>query len=235
MIDLEQLKFFSTQEHPCSYLPGETAKTIFLDPSQAIEQVLYSSLLQLGFRRSGENIYRPHCADCQQCISVRVPAKEFKANRQQRRVIKKNQDLTVTSLNTIDTDECYRLFEKYINLRHTDGDMYPTCQQDYQSFLCTDNAVAQYYGFYLDDQLLAVAISDNLVQGLSAVYSFFDPDYDNRSLGTYMILWQISECVTLNLNALYLGYWIKKCQKMSYKSKFRPLELYINKQWLRMS
>jgi leucyl-tRNA---protein transferase len=235
MINLEQLKFFSTQEHPCSYLPDETAQTLFLDPNQAVEQVLYSSLLQLGFRRSGDNIYRPHCAMCQQCISVRIPVKEFNPSRQQKRVIKKNLDLRVEILDTIDTEQCYQLFEKYINLRHADGDMYPTNRQDYQSFLCSKTPVVQYYGFYLDNQLLAVAISDKLAQGLSAVYSFFDPDYDSRSLGTYMILWQISECESLNLGALYLGYWIKNCQKMSYKSKFRPVELYINSRWIRMS
>ncbi|MCR8921832.1 arginyltransferase [Dasania sp. GY-MA-18] len=235
LINLEQLKFYSTREHPCSYLPQELATTLFLDPEQKVEQPLYSALSDFGFRRSGNNIYRPHCASCQQCISIRIPCQSFCPSRQQRRIHKRNADLQCQEVSSIDNDECYALFEKYINLRHADGDMYPTSRPDYVNFLCTPNNYSRYFTFRLKEQLIAVALADQLEQGLSAVYSFFDPDHDKRSLGTYMILWQLEECSRLGLHALYLGYWIKNCQKMRYKSAFRPLELYINQQWLQLN
>ena len=235
MIDLNTIKFFATDEHPCSYLDDQQAKTIFLDPEQPTDPGLYSTLLDLGFRRSGSHIYRPHCNQCQQCISVRIPVEAFKYSKSQKRILKANSAVRVEPLATIDNEACYQLFERYINVRHRDGDMYPTSLKDYRQFLCGSESYLVNYGFYLEDQLIAVAISDKLDQGLSAVYSFFDPDFEHLSLGNYMILWQIEECKRLALPALYLGYWIKNCQKMSYKSKFRPLEVFVNQRWLRMS
>ena len=235
MIDLSTIKFFATDEHPCSYLDDQLAKTIFLDPQQPNDEALYSALLDLGFRRSGKHIYRPHCGKCQQCISVRIPVDDFKYSRSQKRITKANADLAVRQLASIDTEECYLLFEKYISLRHKDGDMHPTSPEDYRNFLCGDESYAVNYGFYLNERLIAVAISDKMPQGLSAVYSYFDPEYESRSLGNFMILWQIEACLRQQLPALYLGYWIKNCQKMSYKSKFRPLEVFVNQRWLRMN
>ncbi|WP_019530108.1 arginyltransferase [Dasania marina] len=234
LINLDQLKFYRTSEHPCSYLDNEMATTLFLDPQQPVDKTLHSALSEYGFRRSGDNIYRPHCAACQQCISARIPCLLFKPSRQQRRISKRNADLQCQEVASIDNDECYALFEKYINLRHADGDMYPTSRPDYINFLCSKNSYSRYFSLRLQGKLIAVALADQLEQGLSAVYSFFDPDHDKRSLGTYMILWQLQESQRLKLHALYLGYWIKNCQKMRYKSSFRPLELYINQQWLQL-
>jgi arginyl-tRNA--protein-N-Asp/Glu arginylyltransferase len=129
-------------------------------------------------------------------------------------------------------EEHYALYERYINARHADGDMYPPSVEQYASFLTSDWSKTSFIEFRLHEKLLAVAVCDELEGGLSAVYTFYDPDYEKRSLGTYAVLWQIEESRRRQLPSLYLGYWIRDCQKMSYKIAFRPIELLINGEWL---
>lgn len=232
---ISNLKVYSTQPHPCSYLANKEATTLFIDPQLEVNQALYSRLADMGFRRSGQHIYRPHCQDCNACISVRVPVESFKHKRQHRRIWQKNQDLTVEKIDSIENDEYYQLYAHYINLRHADGDMYPPSFDEYQSFLCNKHQVSHYYRFTKGDEVLAVAATDQMDQGLSAIYTFFNPDYKTRSLGVYAILWQIEEVRRLNQEALYLGYWIKACQKMNYKIDYRPVELLVNDHWLALT
>lgn len=225
------LKFFSTPPHSCSYLADEQAITLFADPEASITNATYHQLSMYGFRRSGNYIYKPQCPACHACVSVRVPVNAFKANRQQQRVWKKNQDLTVRKVNAAYVQAHYDLYARYISLRHADGDMYPPSVAQYVSFLFADWSETWLYEFYHDDKLLAVAVCDGLKNGLSAVYTFYDVAAEQRSLGTYAVLWQIAEAQKMELGFVYLGYWVKHSRKMAYKTNFQPLEALIDQLW----
>ncbi|HIZ50439.1 MAG TPA: arginyltransferase [Candidatus Pseudomonas excrementavium] len=235
MTDLAHLKFYATQPHPCSYLPEEQAVTLFLDPQQPIQPDTYSQLSELGFRRSGEHLYRPHCAQCRACVPARIPAADFVPNKQQLRIHKRNRDLQVTTRRPVMNEEIYQLYSRYIIARHSDGDMFPPSREQFQSFLVSEDAFCEFNEFRLDGRLLAVAVTDRLNNGLSAVYTFFDPDQSRRSLGRYAILWQIEQARRSGLPAVYLGYWIRNCRKMNYKTEYRPLEMLINQRWIRVN
>ncbi|MDH1619694.1 arginyltransferase [Pseudomonas sp. zfem001] len=231
MTELARLKFYATQPHPCSYLPEEQATTLFLDPSQPMDVQVYAELSELGFRRSGDHLYRPHCQQCTACIPARIPSARFTANRQQRRIIKRNQDIVVRCVRPVFTEEYYALYVRYIEQRHADGDMYPPSREQFSTFLIRDLPFSRFYEFRLQDKLLAIAVTDVLPNGLSAVYTFYDPAEERRSLGRFAILWQIGETSRLGLEAVYLGYWIKNCRKMNYKTQYRPIELFVNQRW----
>lgn len=231
MTEQSEIKFYSTLPHPCSYLEERQAVTIFMDPDQTLDRSQATILSRHGFRRSGSHIYRPNCPTCQACIPVRIPVEMFIPKRSFRRVIKRNSDLEVNWVETIDNDESFELYAHYINTRHSDGDMYPATRQQYQQFLVEGLSNTKYVSFRVNDKLVAVAVMDQLDDGFSAVYTFFKPEMAERSLGRLAILWQIEHCKQANLPYLYLGYWIKNCDKMNYKTQFRPLELYIEDRW----
>ena len=235
MTELAHLKFYATQPHPCSYLPDEQATTLFLDPSQPMDVEVYAQLSTLGFRRSGDHLYRPHCQSCQACIPARIPVDQFTPTRQQRKILNRNADLNVQAVTPCFTEEYYDLYLRYIETRHADGDMYPPSREQFSTFLVSELAFSRFIEFRLDRQLLAIAVTDVLPNGLSAVYTFFDPACEQRSLGRFAILWQISEAARQGLHALYLGYWIKNCRKMSYKTQYRPIELLVNQRWTAIS
>lgn len=228
---LRDLKVYTTYPHSCSYLDDQEATTLFVDPRQEVDQTLYSNLSVLGFRRSGNHLYRPHCANCEACIPARIDVNSFAPNRTQSRALKRNSDLEVELSADIRDQAAFDLYRRYIEQRHADGDMYPPDREQYQSFL--DNAweCTRYYRFYAQGQLIAISVVDELLDGLSAIYTFFDPDMQARSLGRYAILWQIERARELKLDHLYLGYWIKNCRKMAYKSEYRPLQVYLNGRW----
>ena len=228
---LRDLKVYTTSPHRCSYLEQEEATTLFIDPRQPVDQVLYTNLSLLGFRRSGNHIYRPHCAHCNACIPARIPVAQFQPNRSQRRSWRRNSDLSVREAGHIRDDECYALYERYIRERHADGDMYPPDREQYESFLSNAWDCTRYYQFRENDRLLAVAVVDEMLDGLSAIYTFFDPDAADRGLGRYAILWQIETARARDLPHVYLGYWIRNCRKMAYKAEYRPLELYRENRW----
>lgn len=232
MTSLSELKFFMTPEHECSYLPDEQAITLFADPLTTIDTALYSSLSAVGFRRSGSHIYRPYCENCSACIPVRIPAAEFTHKRRHQRVWKKNRNVTVSNKPPLLTDEYFELYDRYIKQRHADGDMYPAEPKQFQSFLVDGREEAVFYEFREDGKLLAVAVADILLDGISAIYTFFDPDDRERSLGVFAVLWLIQETRRLSLDHLYLGYWIKDCQKMNYKTDYKPIEFYVNNHWV---
>ncbi len=232
MTDLSAVKFFVTPLHKCSYLPRQDAITLFADPKVDLDRGLYSDLSELGFRRSGNYLYRPHCKQCSACIPVRIPVDEFKPSRKQRRVLRKNADLTIKKLPAVYNEEHYQLYAKYISQKHSDGDMYPPSPDQYESFLLSEWGNTFFYEFRHQDKLLAVAVCDIMINGLSAVYTFYDPEETRRSLGIMGVLWQIQEARAMGLKAVYLGYWIKECQKMSYKTEYRPIEMFINNSWV---
>lgn len=235
MTVLSNLKVFATHPHECSYLPAEQATTLFVDPAAHVDINLYSQLSELGFRRSGPHLYRPHCAGCDACIPARIPVEPFKPNRQQRRIWQRNQDLRVEDRTELSSDEFYDLYARYIEGRHRDGDMYPPTRQQFDSFLTREWDVTHYYCFYADERLIAVAVVDVIEAGLSAIYTFFDPELTARSLGVYAVLWQIEQARRLGLSSVYLGYWIKQCRKMAYKINYRPVELLISGRWIALS
>jgi leucyl-tRNA---protein transferase len=228
---LRDLKVYTTYPHSCSYLEDKEATTLFVDPRTQVDSKLYSQLSLMGFRRSGSHIYRPHCSQCNACVPTRIVVDQFQPRRSQKRAWKHNQDLEVRAVESIATDEYFDLYRSYIESRHQDGDMYPPLRDQYESFLSDEWGVTQYHRIELKGQLLGIAVVDRLADGLSAIYTFFDPEQQHRSLGIYAILWQIEQARELGLPYVYLGYWIKQCQKMAYKIQFRPLELYVNGRW----
>ena len=235
MTILSTLKVFATHPHTCSYLPEQQATTLFIDPAAPIDGPAYSQLSEMGFRRSGPHLYRPHCARCNACVPARVPVDRFHPNRQQRRIWQRNNDLTVIDRTVLNGEEYYDLYARYIEGRHRDGDMYPPTPQQFESFLTQEWDLTHYYCFYQDTRLLAVAVVDVMDNGLSAIYTFYDPEITNRSLGVYAVLWQIHRARELGLPSVYLGYWIKQCRKMSYKINYRPIELLVNGRWVTLT
>lgn len=233
MSNLQTLKFYCTPAHRCSYLPERQAVTLFLDPKTEVSADVYASLTTAGFRRSGDFVYRPHCGSCHACIPVRVLARQFRPDRTQRRCLQRNADITVHSVPARYTPEYYSLYERYIEVRHRDGDMYPPTRNQFRSFLLCSWANSRFYEFRLDGRLLAVAVVDHIDSGMSAVYTFYDPAEEDRSLGRYVILWQIQETCRLGMNHVYLGYWIRQCRKMSYKREYQPLEYFDGQNWMR--
>lgn len=228
---MKTLQLYLAQEHPCSYLPGLSARPVFIDPKVAVTAPLYSKLIEQGFRRSSTHIYRPHCGPCSACVSVRIPVQDFTPSPSQQKIIRRNQDLSVHAADSQFSEEYYALYQRYIEQRHADGDMYPASIEQFKSFLTSDLDFVRFYEFRLNKQLLAVAVTDVLPTGLSAMYTFFDPDDKRRSLGRYAILWQIQESLRLDLPYVYLGYWVKNCQKMSYKTQYQPLQGFIDHRW----
>jgi leucyl-tRNA---protein transferase len=226
------LKLFATQEHPCSYLAGAKARTLFVDPDALIGTDTYSLLTDAGFRRSGAHFYRPHCSQCDACISVRIPVQDYVLKRRDKRCLARNQDLRLELTQTGQTDAHYALYARYISDRHSDGDMYPPSREQYTEFLAKNLGFTQYFNLYQGSELVAVAVSDRLHQGLSAIYTYFAPELAERSLGRYAILLQLAEAKALGLPFVYLGYWIEACPKMRYKTDFRPLQMRIEQQWM---
>lgn len=229
---ISSVRLFRTSPHPCSYKVSEEAATVFVDPDLVIDKHLNSRLSELGYRRSGAHLYRPDCDYCQACISCRIPVIDFEFSRSQKRVLKRNRDLRVVEESDLTADDAYELYSRYINSRHADGDMYPATEEQFEAFIKTKTVDTRFYLYYDRDHLVAVSVIDQLEQGLSAVYTFFDPDEQRRSLGKFAILWQIEKCQDLQQPYLFLGYWIKGCSKMQYKSEFRPLEMLLEGRWV---
>ncbi len=227
----QSLRFFITKPHTCSYLVGRQASNAVADPALTKTQPLYSALAANGFRRNGEFIYKPHCRQCNECIAVRLPVQDFVLSRSQKRVLKKNNDLSVQVSSTDFQPKHFALYQQYLSARHEDGGMdNPTIEQ-YQQFLWSPWSTTKLIEFKLADQLMMVAVIDELDQALSAVYTFFKPNEPKRSLGKFAILWLAQKAQTDSLSWLYLGYWIADCGKMNYKSQYQPLEYFIDGQW----
>ena len=233
---LNELQYYITPPHDCSYLENKSSRMVFLDPAHKIDVVTLSELSRVGFRRSGDFTYRPECHLCRQCLSSRVPVAEFIMNSSQKKAYKKNQDLRYTITSTVyANDQHYELYERYIIARHSDGDMYPPSREQFDKFLvqsCTDSFFIE---FWLDQKLIAVSTCDQLDDGISAVYTFFDPEESHRSLGTFAVLQQIEYAKQIGLQYVYLGYWVPHSKKMNYKSQYIPLELLLDGQWRKLN
>ena len=229
-----QLRQFSTTPHRCSYLPAMEASTLFIDPEAKIDKKTYSFLSERGYRRSGNFLYKPDCLNCQACISLRIPVAEYQLSRSEKRILRKNSDLSIFPVEHIFSEQFYNLYDQYICARHYDGDMYPPSEEQYYNFLNNGFGTSEFMAFTQGSALKAVAVIDRLENGLSAIYTFYDPAEEKRSLGSFAILWQIEYARQLGLDYVYLGYWVKNCAKMNYKTRFRPAEVLVNQRWMRL-
>jgi leucyl-tRNA---protein transferase len=229
-----RLQFYLTASYPCSYLPQRSARSQVAAPGSLIDTGIYSELVRLGFRRSGQHVYRPRCDACQACVATRLPVAEFRPSRAQRRCLSRNADLDMRLLPLVFEEAHYRLYRRYQSARHAGGGMDQDDREQFRGFLLQSRVDSVLAEFSLDGTVVMVALVDKLIDGLSAVYTFFDPDLDKRSLGTFGVLSQIQLARDIGLPYVYLGYWIEECGKMAYKRGYRPLEGLVGGRWQRL-
>lgn len=218
-------RFYRSMPSPCPYIPGQIERKLFtrLDGGGAAE--LNATLTRAGFRRSHDIVYRPVCPACQACVPVRIPTAQFQPNRTQKRILKRNADLTLVERPAIASEEQYHLFSAYQRGRHADGDMARMSFLDFRAMIQDGSADSRVLELRDSrDGLIGAMLVDTLADGLSAVYSFFDPAAHRRSLGTYIVLAALNLLHRQQHPFLYLGYWIARSRKMAYKSRFHPLQ-----------
>jgi len=227
--------FFTTAPLPCPYLSGRLERKIVTELSGPDAEGLHESLSRAGFRRSHSIAYTPACPGCNACVPVRIVVDDFTPNRTMRKVLRANADLTASPQPPRSTAEQFRLFARYQESRHTGGDMALMGFYDYRSMIEDTPIETNVVEFRTADSTLRAAVlTDRVSDGLSAVYSYYDPDHVGESLGTYMILWMIDEARRLGLPYVYLGYWIAESRKMSYKTRFAPLEAFGPGGWYKL-
>ena len=229
------VRVFHTLEHPCGYFAERHARNLVIDPlARALPQI-YGSALDRGFRRSGGHVYRPHCRGCNACIAARLPVADFVPSRSQRRCLSRNAGVESVEAPPRRTTENFALYRRYLESRHRGGGMDDPSADDFERFLACPWSPTRFLELREAGRLLAVAVTDVLPNGLSAVYTFYDPELEARGLGTLSILRQVEWARRDSLPHLYLGYWIPGHRKMDYKSRFHPLELLRDGHWQRAS
>lgn len=234
--DEEPMRLFHTSEHACGYWPERQARDLVFDPGDPRLDRMYPMALSWGFRRSGNLIYRPHCRACRACVAVRIPVADFRPDRSQRRCLARNADLETRVLPAERNDEHFALYRRYLTARHPGGGMDGHGTSEFDQFLVSAWGQGRFLEFrthkpHGQGELLAVAVTDVVADALSAVYTFYDPDLADRSLGTFAILQQIAWAQRDGKRHLYLGYWIDGHRKMAYKRRYRPLEMFDGHGW----
>lgn len=226
---------YLSMPHPCSYLAGRMSTILFVDPQRILNEGEYGTFVRQGFRRSGDLVYRPHCQGCSACVAVRVPVREFAPTRGQRRVWNRNPDIEVVQKPACFEPAHFDLYRRYQAGRHPDSGMNDADPQKYLGFLASRQVETAFFELRMDGRLLGVAVADVLPDGLSAVYTFYDPDLPQRGLGVYAVLWEIAETARRGLDYLYLGYWIAESPKMSYKINYQPVEALRAGRWVSLT
>ncbi len=224
--------FYTTAPLPCPYVTGRIERKVVTEITGADSDVLHDRLSRAGFRRSHNIAYAPVCPGCSACIPIRVPAADFQPDRTLRRIGRANAGLESFELPARATAEQFQLFQRYQQVRHHDGDMASMSFYDYRAMV-EDTPIETFMAEFRDggDRLVGACLTDRLGDGLSAVYSFFAPDQERRSLGTYTILWLIERARRSGLPYVYLGYWVPDSRKMAYKARFRPSEILVGGTW----
>ncbi len=226
-----RIPLYVGQSHPCPYLEDRIALNHFADPTHLLSRPEYSALMSMGFRRSGEYVYRPACPECARCMSLRIDVEAFRPNRSQRRTLKANIGVRLKETPPEYSDEAFSLYRRYLNARHAGGEMAACEPGDFPGFLRASWSDTRFLELREHDRLLAVAATDPLSDGLSAVYTWFEPGLPTRGLGVLAILRQVEEARRRGLRWLYLGYWIPEARKMRYKTAYRPAQILIEGRW----
>lgn len=225
------IRLFQSLEHPCGYWKERLARDLIIDPTDPHLASVYPQALAMGFRRSGGHVYRPYCAGCRACVSVRIPVERFVPNRAQKRCLARNADLELRSAPPRRTEENFALYRRYLDTRHAGGGMDDPAPENFDAFLACRWSPTEFMEFRLDGELVALAVTDVVPDGLSAVYTFFAPELAARSLGTFAILQQVERARRESRGYVYLGFWLEGHPKMAYKRAYQPLEFLDGALW----
>ncbi|GAA5215150.1 arginyltransferase [Corallincola platygyrae] len=221
-----------TQTIPCQYIDGEFERLVVLAAEEIADDFKYRHLLAHGFRRCGDSLYAPHCPECKACVPIRIPVQDFKPSRSQRRVLNAgDRALTIEVIDQLDRSAVYPLYKRYVEIRHAESSMNPVSYEQYENFLFSHWHQPKYLCLYDEKTLVGIAVTDYLEDSLSAVYTFFEPEYDKLSLGTYALLKQIEFAKSEQKPFLYLGFQIDKCAAMNYKTRYKPYQMLENGHW----
>ena len=223
--------FYTTAPLPCPYVAGRTERKVVTEITGPEAERLHDRLSRAGFRRSHNIAYAPVCPNCQACVPIRIPVASFEPDRGLRRITRYNQAVTTSDVPARATAEQFQLFQRYQQRRHGNGDMATMSFYDFRAMV-EDTPIDTFITeFRMDDRLIGACLTDRLGDGLSAVYSFFAPELDRQSLGTFSILWLIDRAREEGLPYVYLGYWVPESRKMAYKARFRPCEILVSGTW----
>lgn len=232
---MTSIPFWLTAEHECSYLENRLAQSLIVDTGFKLNTHLYSRLIEQGFRRSGDQVYKPYCLNCQACVPTRVPVNSFQPDRKQKRCEKRNENTRAVIKTAAFDPRHLDLYRRYQAARHDKDTSSGVTPEEFMQFLDSSWCDTLFVEFSIGGRLAAVAVVDVLDHALSAVYTFFEPELSAYSLGVFAVLWQIEQARQRKLDYLYLGFWIKDCRKMRYKIEYQPLYGLIDRQWLEIS
>ncbi|NND83416.1 MAG: arginyltransferase [Gammaproteobacteria bacterium] len=229
------IRLFETVVDECPYMPDRQSASILVDPDHDVDPALFGMLSRSGFRRSGEMLYSPKCPTCNACVSVRIPVASFRPSRSQKRVWRKNMDLRISLEKVEFKQPHFEMYLRYQKSRHPESSMCDEDPKKYIGFIDSEFSESRFLCMFLDNKLIGISVLDQFEQGVSAVYTFFEPEHSARSLGTYAIMTMIKLARLRNVPHVYLGYWIDGSPKMDYKRRFKPLEGYRDRHWVELA